>query len=71
MRVMVELPKYLPESTDPRVVEEGQPGGWDRHQEPSDYEDVIARWRSQDASSKSIFHASIGLVDSIDVEAEE
>ena len=33
MRVMVELPKYLPESTDPRVVEEGQPGGWDRHQD--------------------------------------
>ena len=53
MRVLVELPRYRPESTDPTVVGDEQPGGWDRKQEQSaDYEDVMIRWRSQDASSK-------------------
>ena len=53
MRVLVELPRYRPESTDPTVVGDEQPGGWDRKQEESaDYEDVMIRWRSQDASSK-------------------
>ena len=54
MRALVELPRYRPESTDPTVVGDEQPGGWDRKQEESaDYEDVIIRWRSQDASSRS------------------
>lgn len=60
MRVLVELPKDLPESTDPTVVGDEQagrrgsrPGGWDRTQEEStDYQDVIMRWRSQDSTSK-------------------
>lgn len=52
MRVLVDLPKYLPESTDPHVVGIGYPGGWDRHREPSDYEDVVGRWRSQDLWSR-------------------
>ncbi|MCY4458114.1 MAG: ATP-binding protein [Acidimicrobiaceae bacterium] len=53
MRALVELPRYRPESTDPSVVGDAQPGGWDRKQEESaDYEDVVIRWRSQDASSK-------------------
>ena len=53
MRVRVDLPKYLPESTDPTVVGKGEPGGWDRkHEEPVDYEDVVVRWRSQDTTSK-------------------
>jgi uncharacterized protein len=51
MRVMVELPRYLPASTDPLVVGKNLPGGWDRPQEPSDYEDVMSRWRSQDPTS--------------------
>ncbi len=54
MRALVELPQYRPESTDPTVVGDEQPGGWDRTQEEtSDYEDVMIRWRSQDASSRS------------------
>ena len=54
MRVLVELPRYRPESTDPTVVGDEQPGGWDRKQEESaDYEDVMIRWRSQDASSRN------------------
>lgn len=54
MRVLVELPRYRPESADPTVVGDEQPGGWDRKQEESaDYEDVMIRWRSQDASSRS------------------
>ena len=52
MRVLVERPKNLPESTDPKVVAEYQPGGWNRHKEPVDYEDVVARWRSQDPVSQ-------------------
>lgn len=52
MRVLVELPRDLPESTDPTLVGDGQPGGWDRRQEVADYEDVIIRWRSQDAASR-------------------
>ena len=54
MRALVELPRYRPESTDPTVVGDEQPGGWDKKQEESaDYEDVVIRWRSQDASSRS------------------
>ena len=54
MRVLVELPRYRPESADPTVVGDEQPGGWDRKQEESaDYEDVMIRWRSQDASSRN------------------
>ncbi len=53
MRVLVERPKYLPESTDPQLVADDQPGGWDRNQEPTDYEDVIIRWRSQNPISRN------------------
>jgi len=51
MRVMIDLPQYLPESTDPPVVGMDAPGGWDRNREPSDYGDVVSRWRSQDPRS--------------------
>lgn len=51
MRVLVDLPTRLPESTDPKVVGVDLPGGWDRRREPTDYEDVMARWRSQDPTS--------------------
>lgn len=54
MRVLVELPKYRPESTDPTVVGDERPGGWDRRQEVADYEDVIIRWRSQNPASRRI-----------------
>lgn len=52
MRVLVELPKDLPESTDPTLVGDERPGGWNRGQEEADYEDVIIRWRSQDPASR-------------------
>ena len=52
MRVLIELPNNLPESTDPKVVGDQQPGGWDREQEAADYEDVIMRWRSQNPMSR-------------------
>lgn len=55
MRVLVGLPKHLPESSDPAIVGSGSPGGWDRrHNEPVDYEDVVARWRSQDPISRRV-----------------
>lgn len=67
MRVLVDRPRYLPESKDPQVAESGLPGGWDRNREPADYNDVVARWRSQDISSARIVrhvveaaHVSIG-----------
>jgi hypothetical protein len=54
MRVLVDLPARLPESTDPKVVGVGVPGGWDRRREPADYKDVVARWRSKDPTSARI-----------------
>lgn len=51
MRVLVELPRHLPESTDPMVVGQSAPGGWDRRREPTDYRDVVMRWRTQDPAS--------------------
>ena len=42
MRVMIDLPP---------VVGMDAPGGWDRNREPSDYGDVVSRWRSQDPRS--------------------
>ena len=54
MRVLVELPKDLPESTDPTLVGDERPGGWNRKQEATDYEDVIIRWRSQDPASRRV-----------------
>ncbi len=56
VRALVDLPRYQPESTDPRVAGQHQPGGWDRRKEPSDYKDVIVRWRSQDPSSNRLIH---------------
>lgn len=54
MRVLVDVPTLLPESTDPSVVGVGVPGGWDRRREPTDYRDVVGRWRSQDPRSSRI-----------------
>ena len=54
MRAIVERPEHLPQSTDPEVVADGQPGGWDRKMEPADYEDVMMRWRSQDPISHRV-----------------
>lgn len=59
MRVSVSLPSHLPESTDPKIVARGQPGGWDRNREPSDYEDVVMRWRSQDPTSRGTSDATV------------
>jgi DNA helicase HerA-like ATPase len=56
MRALIDLPKHQPESTDPEVVGEAQPGGWDRLMEPSDYADVTSRWRTQDSRSSRLVH---------------
>ena len=53
-RVLVDLPTHLPESTDPLVVAHDLPGGWDRGREPSDYVDVVERWRTQEATSRRV-----------------
>lgn len=51
-RLLVDLPTHLPVSTDPLVVGGDRPGGWDRGREPSDYADVVERWRTQDPTSR-------------------
>lgn len=55
MRVLVDRPRDLPDSSDPPIVGDGAPGGWDRsHDEPIDYVDVTVRWRSQNPTSGRI-----------------
>lgn len=58
MRVLVELPRNLPESTDPTVVGQSVPGGWDRKREPTDYRDVVMRWRTQDPASARLVESA-------------
>lgn len=59
MRVLVELPLHLPESTDPTVVGQSVPGGWDRKREPTDYRDVVMRWRTQDPASARLVKPAV------------
>lgn len=49
VRTLVEPPpkNRRPDSSDPLVFDDKGPGGWNRLREPSDYEDVVAVWRSQ------------------------
>jgi uncharacterized protein len=54
MRTIIRLPTSPPDSQDPRVVGVGLPGGWDRAREPSNYEDVVLAWRSQNQNSTRI-----------------
>lgn len=54
VRAMMDLPEHLPESTDPKVVCVDAPGGWNRSREPSDFSDVVERWRSQDPVSRDV-----------------
>jgi uncharacterized protein len=51
VRAIIDLPERLPESTDPKIVCVNEPGGWNRDREPSDFSDVVERWRSQDPVS--------------------
>jgi DNA helicase HerA-like ATPase len=48
MRVLVDLPDRQPDSSDPGVIEEALPGGWNREREPADYAAVASSWRRQD-----------------------
>ncbi|MBI2168999.1 MAG: ATP-binding protein [Actinobacteria bacterium] len=54
VRALIDLPDHLPESTDPRIVCIDEPGGWNRGREPSDFADVVERWRSQDPVSSRV-----------------
>lgn len=55
MRTLVDMPTHVPDSSDPLVVTgSGEPGGWNRGREPSDYKDVVQRWRSSDPVSNRI-----------------
>ena len=54
MRALIDRPTVLPDSADPDVIGSGNPGGWDRAREPSDYEDVVQRWRTQDPASRRL-----------------
>lgn len=51
MRVLIEAPTRLPESSDPLIVGLDLPGGWDRARETSDYKDVVSCWRTQSVIS--------------------
>lgn len=71
MRVLIDLPKQPPESTDPQVVGDDQPGGWDRCIEPSDYLDVTTRWRTQDPRSSRLIYGALGPSIPVDENEDE
>ena len=54
MRALIDRPGSLPDSTDPKVSGSSSIGGWDKSREPSDYSDVVERWRSQDPRSRRV-----------------
>jgi len=54
MRATINLPDAKPDSQDPSVVGHGEPGGWDRAREPSQYAGVVIAWRSQNPNSPNV-----------------
>ncbi|MBW1715312.1 MAG: ATP-binding protein [Deltaproteobacteria bacterium] len=50
VRTMIDPPSRnrRPDSQDPVVYEENNPGGWNRSREPSNYAEVVELWRKQD-----------------------
>jgi len=56
IRTMIDPPSRnrRPDSQDPVVYEEENPGGWNRSREPSDYAEVVELWRKQDTVSTRI-----------------
>lgn len=56
VRTMIDPPSRnrRPDSQDPVVYEEDNPGGWNRSQEPSDYAEVVELWRKQNPVSTRI-----------------
>lgn len=56
VRAMIDPPSRnrRPDSQDPVVYEEDNPGGWNRSQEPSDYAEVVELWRKQNPVSTRI-----------------
>ena len=56
VRTMIDPPSRnrRPDSQDPVVYEENNPGGWNRSQEPSDYAEVVELWRKQNPVSTRI-----------------
>jgi DNA helicase HerA-like ATPase len=56
VRTMIDPPSRnrRPDSQDPVVYEEDNPGGWNRSQEPSDYAEVVELWIKQNPVSTRI-----------------
>ncbi|MDA2939147.1 ATP-binding protein, partial [Acidobacteria bacterium AH-259-A15] len=56
IRTLVDppTPNRRPDSSDPMIYDENNPGGWNRLRETSNYEDVLEVWRRQDPKSGSI-----------------
>ncbi len=56
MRTLIDPParNRRPDSSDPLVYNEDQPGGWNRRREKSDYKEVLTVWRKQDPKSGRI-----------------
>lgn len=56
IRTLIEPPpkNRRPDSEDPLVYDEKGPGGWNRPQEPFDYNEIIELWRKQDPHSNRI-----------------
>lgn len=54
LRALIEPPpkNRRPDSQDPRVYEDFGPGGWNRNREPTDYQEVVELWRSQNSNSR-------------------
>ncbi|MBE0427851.1 MAG: ATP-binding protein [Nitrospirae bacterium] len=56
MRTLVDPParNRRPDSSDPLIYDENNPGGWNRQREKSNYKDVLEVWRRQDTRSRRI-----------------
>lgn len=62
VRTVIDLPpeNRRPDSTDPRIFDDQNPGGWNRLKEPSDYADVVEVWRRQAPRSPRTIGAEEG-----------
>lgn len=56
VRAMIDAPsrKRRPDSSDPLIVDEVGPGGWNRQREPGAYDEVVRAWRSQNPQSPKL-----------------
>jgi uncharacterized protein len=56
VRAQLEAPPLnrRPDSSDPLVYDEQEPGGWNRKREPSNYKEVASIWRRQDPNSPRV-----------------